>query len=359
MVVKKRSSGNAGSGQRIITHKIGRFHVSYTPKSRKELVKQWKSVARQLKQQGYADVKYSVFRDLLFPTATTGNRELKRGKSHFTASEPLKGVKGAKEHQSFSVIKNQNTGKTIRVYWIKDYRPYGGDRLVVKAHKEKVIIRVKDHEAEDALRQSEELGINTPEFIVRIIEPEKGWMLSVSKEIPEPTVKAEELLQSDKTPLYVKREILRSVENMGIKLIKAGLLPTILRAGHILVTKTSPRRFYLTDNAAGFMPITRNRIILLKYLREHPNAPRPDWDTIHSSFSGFGKYWQSLSPKMRRELEMARLHQLLADMRTPASKRMSMKNMKSLTGKMIVDMFPDSKTAKDIQAGKDVWITQT
>ncbi len=264
-------------------------------------------------------------------------------------------VKGSTILPSHAKIRDATTGKTIRVYWTKTILP-AGTELFLKEFRDRDIFPVKLREAEDAIRQKKVLGIKTPEFVLRIVKPERGWLLAVNRKIPEEVVSCDKLIQSD-IPEQEKRSIIRRIKRMGKRLIEANLLPSILRPGHILVSVKKPRRFYLTDNAAGFVPITRNRLILLEALKRNPAIPRPDWDRVHSSFSNFRKYWTALDPQARKEVECYKLQRFLEDIQTRPENRLNMHAMRKKVSELIVELFPESRLAGKIRRGRMVWRT--
>ncbi len=233
-------------------------------------------------------------------------------KNYFiTKSKSVPMIENGENKSSFTVVKNKD-GKVIRRYWVKSIY---SKEIFVKEHTEaqwhKRIYDLKSKEIVDALK-IKKLNIKTPEFIARIRIPKQGVIISAFEKTDfVPITKLIKLVSKNE-----REKLLNKTKQLGIKLIKANALPSVFRSNEILISKTTPRKFMLTDTAIGMYPISRNKLFLLKELESNKKILLPDWKQIENNYKEFSKYWNKLPKKVRKTVQLNILDSILNEIKT-------------------------------------------
>jgi len=340
--------------QRIITHRIGGVEVSYTPQSRKWLMQHKARIVEGLREKGI-DTRYSVLRDLSSAATQTRTTRGRRG-SFVRASNAATGVHRAKAFNGVTKLRDPTYGTLRTLYFVKKIEtPEGEMSVFVRDMRDQKALPIKRREAFDADEVSAIGKIRTPEFVFSLELPlredsVKRRVVSVAKQL-ENVVSVDRFLASDISPAE-RRRVVRQVKKVCEALAEKEMLPSLMRAGHFLITTSKPRRLYLTDFGVGFVPVTRNRLVLLEELKTNPLLPKPDWDRIHSNYQEFSNYWNSLQPRVRARIDQRKIERLVRDMQTPPKERKGITNLRNRVNTLIAELFPESKIAKKIRTGK-------
>lgn len=326
--------------ERIIHHKIGEMRVTYTPESKKLLALHTKRLRNLFPRE-----KYSFLHDIITTSSKMRKKRTNGSNLIILPSQPVQEVKGVKCGRSSSKLYGPS-GKLETIYYTKKTTLKAVPTLFIKDTRDKKSIPIKKREPLDVIKQEHIAGIKHPKFLIQIELPirkgsNKTRLVTVTQKL-ENAMSIDRLFVSGKLIEKEKINLLKRINRDYIRLIKADLVPSITRAGHILVTLAKPRTLYYTDTGAGFSDITRNKLALLEELATNPSIRRPDWDAITASRKKFENYYFSLPKKIRMSIQKRKVEQLLEDIKTPPERRVGLPELIKRTNKLIKLLFPES-----------------
>lgn len=226
-----------------------------------------------------------------------------------TSSKPLKNVENGINKKSITIVK-QKDGKIIRRYWVKKIN---NKEIVVKEHTEarwyKKIFDLKSKEIKDA-KNIRKTGVKTPELVARLRIKDKGIIISAYEKTDfVPIIKI-----YNKSLNKEKKELIKKIRNIGLKLIKANALPSIFRSNEILVSKTNSIEFMLTDTAIGFYPISRNKLFLFEELKIN-NYRIKELKKVKDNPKELLKFWNKLPKNIKYNVNLRLLESVLSEIK--------------------------------------------
>ncbi len=331
---------------KMVTHKMGRMRVSYTPQSRGLLTEHSKAVKKEAKAKGLSGT-YSVFRDLITPSNRLSVKKID-GKCYIiTPSKPFVGILTDVNVTPSRTIARKGGGPVETVYWLKRLQGSSEQkRVFVKDQRDQKSLRLEKREIEDARRQQRRVGIGVPNFVLRVEPTDRSRRITVT-ELLEGVEPVDKFVQS--LPRAKKEKIIRQVNELGLSLIKKGLFPTQTKGDHILISKDAPAKFFIADSAVGFTPTSLNRLMLLQTLKEDPSIRRPDWNSVHRSFSGMQRYWKSLPKEARERIQVRQLNMLLDEIHRGPGARPPWQKLAKKVDALVLEMFSNCKYAQEIR----------